>query len=102
MIAQSNEYLTEASNSISRMNADDMMRKRCLDREEYYRDIRTWKKQIAEQKAALAKKEVELAEKAIALAKQASALTEKDNIIAKLKAQLAACSQTAVSLQDIL
>lgn len=54
MIAQNNEYLTAASNSIFRMNADDMARKRCLDREEHYRDIRTWKKQIAEMEVTIA------------------------------------------------
>ncbi len=53
MIAQNNENLTATSNSIFRMNADDLTRKRCLDREEYYRDIRTWKKQIAEMEVTI-------------------------------------------------
>ena len=45
------EYMSEASNSIFRMNADDIIRKRCRDREDYYRDIKRWKKQIREQGA---------------------------------------------------
>lgn len=81
MIAQNNAYLTETSNSIFRMNADDIARKRCLDREEYYRDINRWRQQIAQQEKAIAQQEKAIAEKN-------AALQEKDRIIAELQAKL--------------
>ncbi len=83
MIAQNNEYLTAASNSIFRMNADDLARKRCLDREEHYRDIRTWKKQIAEM-------EVTIAEQGDTIAEQENTIAEQAALIDNLQAQLAA------------
>ena len=53
----------EAANSIFRMNADDMARKRCRDREEHYREIRGLRKQIEEQAAEIKKMGTELEEK---------------------------------------
>lgn len=79
MIAQNNEYLTEASNTIFRMNADDLARKRCLDREDYYRDIRTWKRDLEELKAVAARQESIIAEQAALIAKlRAQALKGND------------------------
>ncbi len=48
MIAEKNEYLNEASKTMFRMSADEMIRKRCLDREEYYQDLRNYERVIAE------------------------------------------------------
>lgn len=48
MIAEENEYLKEASKTIFRMSADDLIRKRCRDREEYYQDLRNYERVIAE------------------------------------------------------
>lgn len=46
MLASKNEYLLEAAQTIYRMSADDMVRKRCRDREEYYQDLRNYEKKI--------------------------------------------------------
>ena len=54
MLASDNNYIAEASNTIFRLSAEENIRKRCLDREEYYREIRTYKKIIAEDKACIA------------------------------------------------
>lgn len=46
MLASKDEYLQEAAQTIYRMSADDMVRKRCRDREEYYQDLRNYEKKI--------------------------------------------------------
>ncbi|MDE5938849.1 MAG: hypothetical protein K2H37_07185, partial [Lachnospiraceae bacterium] len=46
MLASKDEYLNEASETIFRMSADELVRKRCLDREEYYQDLRSYERKI--------------------------------------------------------
>ena len=46
MIASKDEYLKEAAQTIFRMSADEEIRKRCLDREEYYQDMRNYERKI--------------------------------------------------------
>ena len=46
MLASKNEYLQEAAEAIFRMNADDLVRKQCYDREEYYQDLRNYERKI--------------------------------------------------------
>ncbi len=46
MLASKDEYLQEASETIYRMSADDLVRKRCRDREEYYQDLRNYERKI--------------------------------------------------------
>lgn len=53
MLASKDEYLQEASESIFRMSADDLVRKRCRDREEYYQDLRSYEQAIAEKDALI-------------------------------------------------
>ncbi len=48
MIAEKNEYLEEASKTMFQMSADELVRKRCRDREEYYQDLRNYERVIAE------------------------------------------------------
>ena len=75
MLAEKNEYLDEASKTMFQLSADEQIKKRCLDREEYYQDLRAYEK-------AIAKKDVVIAEKD-------TIISEKDDIIAKLEAELA-------------
>ncbi len=56
MLASKNDSIREASNTIFLLSAEANIRKRCLDREEYYRDIRTYNKMIAEKTMLLLKK----------------------------------------------
>lgn len=67
MLAAENNYIREAAETIFQLSADEQIRERCLAREEYYREIRTYKKLIAEKD---------------------SALMEKDSMIQKLSAEL--------------
>ncbi len=48
MIASKNEYLTEAAQTMFCMSEDDLVYKRCLDREEYYQDLRSYERAIEE------------------------------------------------------
>ncbi len=48
MIASKDEYLKEASQTMFRMSAEDLIRKRCRDREEYYQDLRSYERAIEE------------------------------------------------------
>ncbi len=48
MLASENDYINEASNTMLRLSAEEDIRKRCQDREEYYREIRTYKHIIAQ------------------------------------------------------
>ncbi len=53
MIASKNEYLTEAAQTMFCMSEDDLVYKRCLDREEYYQDLRSYERAIAEKEKLL-------------------------------------------------
>ena len=57
MPASENNDIAEASDTMFRLSAEESIRKRCLDREEYYRDIRTYKKIIREQEVCIAEKD---------------------------------------------
>ncbi|MDE6213650.1 MAG: PD-(D/E)XK nuclease family transposase [Lachnospiraceae bacterium] len=46
MLAAKNEYLQEAAETIFQLSADELVRKRCLDREEYYQDLRNYERKI--------------------------------------------------------
>lgn len=40
--------MNEAAQTMFRMSADDLIRKRCRDREEYYQDLRNYERAIEE------------------------------------------------------
>lgn len=61
MLAQNDNYIKEASKTIFELNSDEMMQKRCRDREEYYLDKRAMEKVMEEQKAQLAEQANEIA-----------------------------------------
>lgn len=67
MLAEKNEYLNEASETIYQLSAEEQIREQCRAREEYYRIERTMQRQMDSLTAQLA---------------------EKDAIIAQLQAQL--------------
>ena len=57
MIASKDEYLNEAARTMFRMSADDLIRKRCRDREEYYQDLRNYERVIAEKERSIEENE---------------------------------------------
>lgn len=59
MIASKDEYLKEAVQTMFRMSADDLIRKRCRDREEYYQDLRNYERAIAEREEKIKRDRIE-------------------------------------------
>lgn len=53
MIAENNEYMKEASKTIFQLSADELIQKRCRDREEYYDDIRSYQHALEKRDATI-------------------------------------------------
>ena len=101
MLAEKNEYLDEASKTMFQLSADEQIKKRCLDREEYYQDLRAYEKAIAKKDVIIAEKDNALSEKDSIISEKDGIISEKDNIIserdniiAKLEAELAQYKKT--------
>lgn len=62
MLATGNEYMQEAANTIFELNADELIRKQCRDREEYYQDLRNYERVIAQKDAAIMEKDATIAD----------------------------------------
>ena len=104
MLAENNEYLKEATETVYEISQEEQIRMQCEAREDYNRRMlgigrllakqtRKLKEQaaiIAEKDSALMEKDSALAEQTAVLAEKDSALAEKDAIIAALQAQLMA------------
>ena len=85
MLAARDEYLQEASETIFRMSADDLVRKRCLDREEYYQDLRNYERAIEEGEK---KRELERLEHEQERMKYETALREQAEQIRRLSEEI--------------
>ncbi len=80
MLASKNEYLNEASKTIFQLSADEQIRKRCRDREEYYQDLRNYEREIEKMRKIISEKD--------AASENNAAILEKDSIIEKLLAEI--------------
>lgn len=60
MLASKNEYLNEAAQTIYQMSAEERIRKRCRDREEYYQDLRNYERAIVERDNTIAEQEAQI------------------------------------------
>ena len=81
MISEKNNYIKEASETIFQMTEDEIIRKRCYDRLDYYATIKDHEAEIAE-------KDKLIAEKDEALAEQRNELAEKDKVLQNQEAQI--------------
>ena len=88
MLAQNNEILKEAAETIYENNTDQIIRWQCQAREDYENKERVRKKQMKELKEALAESKSALAKKDSALAEKDSIIQEKEKRIAELEALL--------------
>lgn len=79
MLAEKNEYLNEAVETVYQLSAEEQIREQCRAREEYYRIERTVKRQL--ENALQGKKEAE--------ERLAETIAEKDATIAELEARIA-------------
>lgn len=82
MLAEKNEYLSEASNTIFHLSADEQIQKRCRDREEYYQDLKAYEN-------AIAQKDRELQNAHTNISKQQEIIQNQAEEISALKAKLA-------------
>ena len=76
MLAQNNDFIASASQSLYESNADEITREKCRARENYM----CLERKLAEQEAALSEKD--------------NALAEKDKLIRHLQKQLAETRST--------
>ena len=72
---EDNQYFKEASETVYSLSKEEQIRQQCWVREDYYRTIRAYNKDIADLKSEISKKDQQL--------------MEKDALIAALQAQLA-------------
>lgn len=87
MLASKDDYLREASETIFRMNADELVRKRCLDREEYYQDLRNYERKIEQDRIEY---EQDLRNYERKIEQNRQILAERDAQIQQLQAELEA------------
>ena len=83
MLAQNNDFIASASQSLYESNADEITREKCRARENYM----CLERKLAEQEAALSEKDNALAEKE-------NVIAEKDKLIRQLQKQLAEIQST--------
>ena len=90
MLASRDEYLNEAAETIFRLSADERIRKRCRDREEYYEDLHNYEMaildrdvSIASYRKAVIERESVIEEQKNVLAKHESVIAEQKNILAE-------------------
>ena len=74
MIAKENPALEEATKSLYKFNSEVQIRQRCLAREDYYRMIRTYERDLKQQSATIEE--------------QISTIEELSSTIAQLRAEL--------------
>lgn len=87
MLAQKNEYIGEATDTIYQLTQDEKIRMQCEAREDYYRTQRGWQDMLDEKAAMLSEMDIILNEKN-------AMLDKKDTIIAEQKEALeATCSE---------
>ena len=80
MLAAKDEYLQEAAETIFQLSADELVRKRCREREEYYQDLRNYEKAIAEREQKIERDRIE----------HEQAIAERDSQIRQLLAEIEA------------
>ena len=94
MLAEKNEYLQEAAGTMFRLTAEEQIRKRCRDREEYYQDMRNYERYIAQQEENLT-----IAKRA--LAQMESKLTDTESELSDAQARLSDTESENLQLKKI-
>ena len=87
MLAENNEYLKEATETVYELSQEEQIRMQCEAREDYNRRMLGIGRMLARQTRELKEKDAIIAEKDLTIAEKDSALSEQAAIIAALKAQ---------------
>ncbi len=85
MIAENNEILTSAAESLYQYNSDWIVRERCRAREDYERHQQYVKEKFARDEATIKEQEVALREKEAIIEEQRKLLEEQEALIKSLK-----------------
>ena len=88
MLAENNEYLKEATETVYEISQEEQIRMQCEAREDYNRRMLGIGRLLAKQTRELKEQAAIIAEKDSVLAERDSALAEQAALIASLKAQL--------------
>ena len=88
MIAQRDENIAKAANTICKLSQEDKIRLQCEAREDYYRCQRDMENYMNKQAGIIAQRERVMAQQEGKIAQLAELLSEKDSTIEALKAEL--------------
>ncbi|MCM1213754.1 MAG: Rpn family recombination-promoting nuclease/putative transposase [Lachnospiraceae bacterium] len=80
MLAQKDDFINDASNTIYQLTQEEKIRLQCEAREDYYRRQNYVEEEFARKEAALADKDAELAVKDAEIARLKKLLSEKDGV----------------------
>ncbi|MCM1213160.1 MAG: Rpn family recombination-promoting nuclease/putative transposase [Lachnospiraceae bacterium] len=89
MLAQKDDLINDASNTIYQLTREEKIRLQCEAREDYYRRQNYVEEEFSRKEAALADKDAELAEKDAQIADKDAQIADKDAQIADKNAQIA-------------
>ena len=78
MLAAKDQYIDEASKTIFQLSADEQVRKRCLDREEYYLDMRALERTVEEQDLGMRSLEKMIEEQNLSMKSLAKMIEEQN------------------------
>ena len=101
MLAEKNEYLQQAAGTMFRLTAEEQIRKRCRDREEYYQDMRNYERYIAQQEGDLTIAKRTLAKKERELSDIMTKLSDTESELSNAQARLSDTESEILKLQKI-
>lgn len=81
MLAQKDEYIQDASNTIYQLSQEEMIRLQCQAREDYYRRQRSVERRMQEQSNTIQEQETTISE-------QKNIIAEQQDTIAALQAEM--------------
>lgn len=88
MLAQDNDYIREASETVYHLTQEEKIRQRCQAREDYYHSTNGLYRNYAKAQKELAEKDQKLSEKDQQLSEKDQKLAEMSALIDSLKSQL--------------
>lgn len=89
MLAQKDDFINDASNTIYQLSQEEKIRLQCEAREDYYRRQNYVEEELSRKNTIIAEKDAVIAEKDAAIAEKNAAIAEKDAYFAALMAELA-------------
>lgn len=88
ILAAEDEDMREAAKSLFVYNTEEQIRKMCLDREEYYQDLRNYERAIAERDQSITSYEKAIAERDQSIASYKKTISDRERDILEKDAQI--------------